>query len=265
MTVFVGDGRAVEAYTYEVLPEGRLRHVDPSEAYLKAVVEGYEAHDIPVAPLEAAALGEVPDPAVEAFFVYGTLMRAEERFGAIARHRIRGALLARAPGRLVSLGSWPGMLEGDGWVAGELLRVDDVVGAVEDLDSVEGFRGYGMDGSLFVRDLADVDVGDRHIRRCWTYRYAGPETGEPIASGDWREHRGVRERFLASLLRAYVGPEQERRVANRILGRGPFPPLSEPENLVEAILPLTKAFCDGAVSERDLALATRRNGVVLPG
>lgn len=262
VTVFRDDGQAVEAFTYEVPPDRRLRHVDPAPGYLDIVLDGYENHGIPVTTLRAAAAGKAAESAVQAFFVYGTLMRGESRFPAIHRHRICGALLADAPGRLVSLGSWPGLVEGEGCVHGELLRVANVTGAVEDLDFIEGFRGFGANGSLFVRILIDVHVGDGRIRRCWSYRYAGSDGGEPIAGGDWRRHRGVRAAFFESLVRAYVGTGDEREVARRILNRGPFPAEGDVDRIIDHLLPLAGALGRGAISERDLVLATRRKGVV---
>lgn len=86
--------------------------------------------------------------------------------------------VGRARGRLLSLGSYPGLVEGKGMVRGELYRLDDpeVLGAVDDEE------GYNFD-----RRLTRVTRDDGRRARAWIYWYRGPRTHAlPIPEGDWR-------------------------------------------------------------------------------
>jgi len=79
---------------------------------------------------------------------------------------------------LLSLGSYPGLVDGQGRVSGELFRLDDlqVLGAV---DREEGYN--------FERRLSRVTRDDGRRARAWIYWYRGPRTRAlPIPEGDWR-------------------------------------------------------------------------------
>ena len=85
-------------------------------------------------------------------------------------------------GRLINLpGGYPGLISGDGSVVGEIHHTPKIQNALKKLDMIEGFKGYGEDGSLFHRVLTySNDIP------CWTYVYArSPDDGPVIESGDW--------------------------------------------------------------------------------
>ena len=86
--------------------------------------------------------------------------------------------VANVNGRLLSLGSYPGIVEGQGRVRGELYRIDDS----QVLPTVDREEGYN-----FERRLTDVTRADGRRVRAWIYWYRGPRTrGTPIPQGDWR-------------------------------------------------------------------------------
>lgn len=131
------------------------------------------AGDEELVALEPAPLGAP----LGRLFVYGTLMSGESRHPWLA-----GAVgtPARAPGQLIDMGEFPGLVPGPGEVAGELYHID--LALLEKLDQVEDFRGYGVAGSLYRRIIVTVDGAP-----AWTYRLIAPPAGAPaIASGDWR-------------------------------------------------------------------------------
>ncbi len=94
---------------------------------------------------------------------------------------IRGATLVgegTVRGRLLSLGRYPGLVEGAHRVTGELYRIDDA----ELLPAVDREEGYN-----FVRSRAAVTLSDGRRARAWIYRYRGPrERAVLIPAGDWR-------------------------------------------------------------------------------
>lgn len=138
-------------------------------------------------------------------------------------------------------------------VEGEFVRVGDVGRAMETLDGIEGFRGYGEDGSLYRRTFVNVDVGEGRTRHAWTYLCGNESSGvREIASGDWRAHRQRRSGFLRSLVAAHVG-RREDRVAAAIAGRIPFAFNPDRDATVRRLLPLASALENGRISERLLA------------
>lgn len=263
-------GELIDVTTYRVTERHRRPYVRPNPAYLTVVRDGLRAHALSADQLLAAAADERPAFHVDAFFLYGTLMRGECRFPALARFDVRCALLARAFGRLVDLGSFPGLVDAAGgtgeMVEGEFVRVADVEGATRALDAIEGFRGFGVAGSLYRRKLIEVDVGDGRVRRAWTYVYAGDEdsmaaAARPIPSGDWRRHTGRRDSFLAALAAAHAGGADER-VAAAVSQTYPHAMDADRVAATASLLPLADALCRGEVSERRLAQASGRWAVV---
>jgi gamma-glutamylcyclotransferase (GGCT)/AIG2-like uncharacterized protein YtfP len=160
---------------------------------LDALRRTYAAHGLDPTPIDDAAAGRSPRSLVPSFFFYGTLMRGEARHPAVLRHAPMDITSATCPGRLVDLGDYPGMLldvESSGTVVrGELVRFADerLAQAVERFDAIEGFRGFGVTGSLYVRQLVHVITRDGSMILAWTYLYAGAVgRARAIPSSDWR-------------------------------------------------------------------------------
>lgn len=110
-------------------------------------------------------------------FVYGTLMRGLPLHRAMAG----GATFlghGSVRGRLLDLGRYPGLVDGQGRVRGELYRVE----RPELLRALDREEGYN-----FVRRRGAVTLDDGRRARAWLYRYRGPrERAVPIPGGDWR-------------------------------------------------------------------------------
>jgi gamma-glutamylcyclotransferase (GGCT)/AIG2-like uncharacterized protein YtfP len=105
-------------------------------------------------------------------FVYGTLRRGcDNQFARLLAERGQCVGVARVPGRLYDLGSYPGAVasdQPDEWIHGELFSLDDAL--LTSLDEYEGAE--------FERAIVPA-IG------CWIYWYIGRATGRLIASGDW--------------------------------------------------------------------------------
>jgi gamma-glutamylcyclotransferase (GGCT)/AIG2-like uncharacterized protein YtfP len=252
-------GEAVKATTYRVRPGLTEDYVAPTPAYLQVVRGGQASWGIN-SRLLRSAVDQQPSPRPDGFFFYGTLMRGEQRFDAVRRFGLSCTLLAAASGRLVDLGNFPGLIDvanGRDLVQGEFMRLRNPEKAIAALDAIEGFRGYGKSGSLFRRTWISVDVGDGRIRSVWAYALSdNTGEGEPIPSGDWREHRGTRGAFLSSLAAVHAQGD-ERRIAEQIAGNLPYSFAKDSERVIQDLLPLGDSLASGYVSERRLSQESR--------
>ncbi|MBM4364648.1 MAG: gamma-glutamylcyclotransferase [Deltaproteobacteria bacterium] len=181
VTVIDEAGAERQAHTYQCRDEG---FVSPPAAYLAVVRRGRQAHGLDLGELERAATGARPSPLP--VFVYGTLLAGERR-----GHVLAG--LSRVPGRargtLVDCGPYPGMIQGEGWVQGELVDVPSPPTFTR-LDAIEGFPGFGRGGALFRRVLVDVEAEWPRPTPAWAYQLVEPGKAPPIPGGSWRA-RGV--------------------------------------------------------------------------
>lgn len=116
---------------------------------------------------------------MEWLFIYGTLRRGEALHRWIRRARPRRIWAARASGRLLDLGQYPAMIEGNGQVTGEAAGFETLAGLLPVLDEVEGSR--------FRRARIVVETAEGPLST-WTYLWTGGRGGGPvIGSGDWRK------------------------------------------------------------------------------
>jgi gamma-glutamylcyclotransferase (GGCT)/AIG2-like uncharacterized protein YtfP len=119
-------------------------------------------------------------------FAYGTLMRGYALHAVLARG---ATLLATGSvrGRLLDLGSYPGLIDGAGRVQGEVYRLDDP----ELLPLLDREEGYN-----FVRRRGMATLAGGRRARVWLYRYRGTRArATPIPDGDYRRARPPRARL----------------------------------------------------------------------
>jgi gamma-glutamylcyclotransferase (GGCT)/AIG2-like uncharacterized protein YtfP len=186
------DGREIPVFTY--VSRRSEPFVPPADEYVEIVRRGLAAHGLPDTHLDAAARNEPIPWLADRLFAYGTLLRGESRHPIVERLGLLDLEPARAPGRLIHLGTYPGLLLADDpsdMVRGELLTLRDPSQALPLLDAVEGFYRFGAPDSLYRRALlrAVADSGSDSLT--WTYIYNGDAAGaRRIPSGDWRQRRG---------------------------------------------------------------------------
>ncbi len=114
-------------------------------------------------------------------FVYGTLRR-DGRFHAVVAPFVVEALEARVQGVLVDLGEYPGWIEGEGTVWGEVLLLRPVSEALRRLDAFEGWFGPGDPRSLYERVQVEALTAAGPVR-AWAYRYRGSTAGLSLVRG----------------------------------------------------------------------------------
>ena len=127
-------------------------------------------------------------PSDHDLFVYGTLMRGLHNQPFLDGCTYLGP--ARARGRLVDLGPYPGLVrDRERWVSGEWYRipVDLVEATLARLDALEGYTGRAQDpNNLYVRGRVELEHFGG-VRHATTYFWAGEVRADPvIASSSWR-------------------------------------------------------------------------------
>ena len=257
--VFDDSGAIVQAWTYMVTPEKFEDFVQPTQEYVEVVRAGCESFGLDTTQLDAAAKNTPTKLALDAVFVYGTLLRGEKRFAALAeRAEFECILLATAEGRMLDLDAYPAVLRDPNHeVIGEFMRFRNVAQVLADLDQIEGFNGYDTDSrSLYHRVLTRVDAGDGRLRTAWIYVLARSDQGHTvIPSGNWRAHLGRDETFRKDLFEAHCG-QRETEVREQLATRIPFSMEGDHDEVVQSLTPLLARFLDGTVSERRLAQHT---------
>ena len=120
-----------------------------------------------------------------ALFIYGTLMPGLRLEAEMLGARFVGP--AHIAGRLIDVGHYPGLLQGDGPVTGEVYQVDDA--HLTHLDGVEGVVPGDRDASQYWREEVTVLSGPLQGQRVQTYVSNGPVDGcVPIPHGDYRRY-----------------------------------------------------------------------------
>ena len=254
--VFDGEGMSVDAFTYRVPPERCGDFVKPTAAYLETVRSGLETFGLCTRQLEAAAADTAAPFALDGVFVYGTLMRCEERFHALAQvAEFESTLLATTRGRLLDLGAYPAIVRDLGCsVDGEFMRFRNLPAVLDLFDPIEGFEGYNA-GSLYHRVPTTAQVGDGRFRSVWSYVLAETGTGRAvIASGSWRKHRSRHQTFMEALFSAHaVDQENSAKAWERVVLGSVAGGL---EDIAQDRISLAERFIRGTVSEYDLAQHT---------
>lgn len=139
-------------------------------------------------------------PGPDRLFAYGTLMTDFSRRPLLGAAVLEG--FGRIRGSLYHFGDYPGVvLDGRGWVAGELYRVPDLAARFPDLDREEWCDPADETRSLYVRRTVPVHGLAGQTWEAWVYTYNegfGPAAGRGprVESGDWRAHlAGARGTF----------------------------------------------------------------------
>ena len=118
-------------------------------------------------------------------FIYGTLMPGLRLQAEM--HGARFVATAQVQGRLVDVGRFPGLLQGEGLVTGEVYEVDDA--HLARLDVVEGMVRGDRAASQYWREEVTVLSGPLQGQPVQTYVYNRPVDGcSPIPHGDYRRY-----------------------------------------------------------------------------
>ena len=185
--VLTSAGKVVEAITYTVVPRRRSQQlVSPTSAYADAVEQGLKNYKLPIGHLKHAIENIDSSSSVSHVFVYGTLMRGQQRWKHLQPWSSGVVHEGQVSGRLFHLGDYPGMTtDKPGVVHGEVHRCRDIEPCLEVLDSIEGVDEGDMASGLYLRLPVPVRVGGEVIW-AWAYTVNRLPAGAPcIEDGRW--------------------------------------------------------------------------------
>lgn len=144
--------------------------------------------------LPAVARVKTPDPfeverttgsheILDRLFVYGTL-RSGQTARSLMANSVRRSEPAVARGQLYAFPmGYPGFIEGDGEVVGEICWLGDLAATFALLDAYEGVD--------FTRVIREVRLADGEVMWAWIYMLTDATAvhlGDRIADGDWVRH-----------------------------------------------------------------------------
>ncbi|WP_439634508.1 gamma-glutamylcyclotransferase family protein [Glycocaulis sp.] len=121
----------------------------------------------------------------DAFAVYGLLRKGASGFAQFGLERaFRPLGPCRIPGVIHDLGGYPGLVDGEGAVIGELFEVADP-SVIARLDAFEDYYPQAPDRSRYLRRQITLLTP---ARKAWVYLWNLPVTGfARVESGDWLE------------------------------------------------------------------------------
>ena len=112
-------------------------------------------------------------------FVYGTLLKGDYNHVLLGNSTFIGTGRTTPNFNLVDLGSFPGLINGNGIVTGEVYEVNE--DTLARLDRLEGHPGFYNRTPITLEDGTDVEtyiLGTHHARDC-----------KVIKSGSWTRRR----------------------------------------------------------------------------
>ncbi|MFQ5778596.1 MAG: gamma-glutamylcyclotransferase [Terriglobia bacterium] len=129
----------------------------------------------------------------EKLFVYGTLRRGFPLHAYLDKKVARYLGKGKICGRLYDLGQFPGAIPSQSptdEIEGELYELIDASKQLSELDAVEEFDPDRPGKSLFVRQLAEVELETGQKLNAWVYFLPGkPTSGRLVQSGDYAQSR----------------------------------------------------------------------------
>jgi gamma-glutamylcyclotransferase (GGCT)/AIG2-like uncharacterized protein YtfP len=151
-------------------------------------------------------------------FAYGTLLAGMRLHEMLADAHYLGPAIIR--GKLLDLGDYAGLVEGDAVVTGEIYEIDDPL--LERLDQVEGFRPDDPAGSLYLRkDVQARRLADGTTVDAVAYFFSRATDREhQITCGDFRRYESEKNGGKVWVI-AYGANLSTERLAKRLKRFGP--------------------------------------------
>jgi gamma-glutamylcyclotransferase (GGCT)/AIG2-like uncharacterized protein YtfP len=113
-------------------------------------------------------------------FIYGTLLNHNNEFAVYLKDHSHFFANGKVRGTLYDIGEYPGAVldDGDGYIYGVILQIDDPEVVFLEIDDYEGYGDEQPEPNEFIRVLRDVETAS-DIVSCYIYVYNLPVDGLP--------------------------------------------------------------------------------------
>lgn len=195
--VLLPNGSSIYVATYEVFPESQSDFIEPTKLYVQAVQRGLQRFNFSDLHLTQAVNNRpFPDASI-GVFTYGTLMSGESSHSKIESLQFDCFTDAAVNGLLHATKFDYPMLEitenkKSRSIAGELFYFSNLSEAIDRLDEVEGFSGFGIAHNEYDRTLLNVKLKNEESTLAWCYVAGNLSIAtEEITSGSWRQYKKI--------------------------------------------------------------------------
>ncbi|MBM7870152.1 gamma-glutamylcyclotransferase (GGCT)/AIG2-like uncharacterized protein YtfP [Clostridium pascui] len=129
-------------------------------------------------------------------FVYGSLSEGFYNHDIYLKGKVLTKHEAKTKGKLFHLENkgYPAMIDGDEWVYGELITIEDYEKTVEEMDEMEHYYGKDNNQNEYNRVILEVElIGTSGKVKAYTYKYNEESEHElknrheEVSHGDWRK------------------------------------------------------------------------------
>ncbi|MGF7057767.1 gamma-glutamylcyclotransferase family protein [Brassicibacter mesophilus] len=130
-------------------------------------------------------------------FIYGSLIEGFFNYDIYLKGKVLESESARIKGELYHLNGerYPALIDGDDYVYGEFIQVDDYEETLKALDEMEHYYGEGNEYNEYNRVLKEIEVlTDNRKEEAYVYMYnykeltVFKEENLYIPHGDWKRY-----------------------------------------------------------------------------
>lgn len=118
-------------------------------------------------------------------FVYGTLLDDDNKYGIYLRDNSGFFATGKLRGEMYDIGEYPGAVllnEGDKYIYGTILQIDNPVEVLAVIDLYEGFGDDQPQPNEFIRVLTKAET-EAGALECWIYIYNLPLNSLTVIKG----------------------------------------------------------------------------------
>lgn len=128
-------------------------------------------------------------------FVYGSLRTGFFNYDKYLKGNVLNCEAAKIKGKLFHMPNkgYPAVLDGDDYIYGEVMTVDNYEEVMVAMDEMEGYHGENSADNEYTRTVMDVEIVETcTIEKCYVYKYGLNDEDEfnkhkiYISHGDWK-------------------------------------------------------------------------------
>ncbi|MCF6093111.1 gamma-glutamylcyclotransferase [Microaerobacter geothermalis] len=127
-------------------------------------------------------------------FVYGTLLKGEY-YHHIIKDQVKSVVPATIRGWMFDLGPYPAIVEGSGYIHGQIIELHDPDKAFQSMDLLEGYHDAHSPLNEYERVYTEAWTNDHQVMKCQVYRYPDDrkinliKKYPLILNGNWKQRK----------------------------------------------------------------------------